>query len=268
MAIHPTALVGSKAELAEDVSVGAYSIIEDGVRIGAATVIGNRVSIMGNTELGRRNRVWDGAVLGAPPQDHNHKGEPTRLLIGDDNDIRECVTLNTGTVKGGGATIVGDRNFLMACSHVAHDCCLEDDVTLVNGALLGGHVKVEQYAVLSGNAGVHHYARIGRLAFVGGSTGVTQDVPPFMMVDGHRAYPRRVNVVGLKRAGMTSERIEAIMDAFRRLYRSRRSLRIVVAEMSERDDLTPDVLYLVEFLRQSGLNKKGRYLESMRPDVD
>ena len=266
MALHPTALISPKAELAEDVTVGAYSVIGDHVRIGAGTWIGNRVSLVGNMEVGRRCRIWDGAVLGAPPQDYDFHDDPTRLVIGDENVVREHVTINVGTLKGGGVTLIGNRNFFMACSHVAHDCCIEDDVVLTNGVLLAGHVKVESHVILSGNAGVHHYARIGRLAFVGGNTGVTQDVPPFMMVDGHRAYPRRVNIIGLKRAGMDPDGVDAIQEAFRLLYRSRRSRRDVIQEMIERDDLTPEVQYLVEFLRQSQMDKRGRYLETMRAE--
>ena len=193
MQIHKTALVHRNAELADDVVVGAYSVIDEHVRIGEGTQIGNRVTVTGNTVIGKRNRVHDGAVIGSPPQDLTYAGDTTSLVIGDDNTIREYVTANVGTVKGGGATIIGNRNFLMACSHVAHDCLLEDDILMANGVLLGGHVKVECGVFCSGCAGVHHYARIGRLAFVGGNTGVTQDVPPYMMVDGHRAFPRRTD---------------------------------------------------------------------------
>jgi len=264
MQIHETAQVHPAAELAADVTVGAYTVIGEHVRIGAGSVIGNRVTIVGHTSLGRRNRVYDGTVLGSPPQDLSYADEPTSLLIGDRNEIREYVTAHVGTVKGGGVTIVGNRNFIMACCHVAHDCMLEDDIIMANGVLLGGHVKVESGVFFSGAAAVHHYGRIGRLAFVGSSTGVFQDVPPFMMVDGHRAFPRRVNVVGLKRHGFDGERVAAVQDAFRLLFRSRRSRKDVLDQMSQRDDLTEDVAYLVQFLQQSAMDKNGRYLETAR----
>lgn len=266
MRTHNAALVSPKAELADDVEVGAYSVIGDDVRIGAGTRIGNRVTIMGNTQIGRRNRVWDGAVIGSPPQDHTFGGEPTGVIVGDENKIREFVTINSGTMKGGGVTIVGSHNYMMACSHVGHDCCLEDHITMTNCVLLGGHVNVQRGVFFSGGAAVHHYVRVGRLAFVGGNTGCAQDVPPFMMVDGHRAFPRRVNVVGLKRDGFTPERIEAVVSAFRQIYRSRESRQGVLTQLAERDDLTPDVRELVEFLRQKGQHNKGRFLESMRSD--
>ena len=268
MRIHDTALVDPKAELAGDVEVGAFTVIGEGVRIGAGSVIGNRVTIMGNARLGERNRVWDGAVIGSPPQDYSHASEPTGVVLGDGNTIREYVTINAGTMKGGAVTIVGNSNYLMACSHVGHDCCLEDNITLANGVLLGGHVKVARGCFLSGCAAVHHYARIGRLAFVGGNTGVAQDVPPFMMVDGHRAFPRRVNVVGLKRDGLPQERIDAVVAAFRRLYRSRSSRYGVLMQLLARDDLTPEVRELVEFLRETSLHNKGRYLETTRANAE
>lgn len=264
MRIHPAALVDPKAELDDDVEIGAFSVIGKDVRIGRGCVIGNRVTIMGNVRMGERNRVWDGAVIGSPPQDHSHRSEATGVALGDENTIRECVTINAGTIKGGAVTILGNHNYLMACSHVGHDCCLEDNITMANGVLLGGHVQIARGCFLSGCAAVHHYARIGRLAFVGGNTGVAQDVPPFMMVDGHRAFPRRVNVVGLKRDGFPPERIDAIVSAFRRLYRSRCSRYGVLMQLLARDDLTPEVRELVEFLRETSLDKKGRYLETMR----
>ena len=267
MQIHETSQVHPKAELADDVSVGAYCVIGEHVRIGPGNVIGNRVTIVGQTTIGARNRIYDGAVLGTGPQDLHYRDEPTCLVVGDGNNIRECVTANTGTLKGGGVTIVGNRNYLMACSHVAHDCVLEDDIIMANCVLLGGHVKVECGVFLSGGAAVHLYARIGRLAFIGGSTGVAQDIPPFMMADGHRAFPRRVNVVGLKRHGFDADRLAAVQDAFRLLYRSRSGRGGVLKEMSARKDLTPDVAYLVEFLQQSSLDKSGRYLESARADA-
>jgi len=268
MAIHPAALIDPTAELGAGVEVGAYSVIGAGARIGEGTIIGNRVTIMDRVEIGRRNRVWDGAVLGGPPQDFSYRGESTSLLIGDENVIRECVTINAGTIKGGGATIIGSRNYFMACSHVGHDCCLEDNITMTNGVMLGGHVKVERGVLISGAAGVHHFVRIGRLAFVGALTGCTQDVPPFMMVDGHRAFPRRVNVVGLKRDGFSPERVEAVEEAFRELYRSRQSRHAVLEQMSRRSDLTADVQYLLGFLRDMSQHAKGRYLETLRPGAE
>jgi len=267
LAIDRTARIHPKAELASDVSVGAYTVIDQHVRIGPGTAIGNHVTITGHTQIGNNNRIFHGAVLGSEPQDLKHGGDPTRLILGDDNVLREYTTINAGTKEGGGVTIIGNRNFLMACSHVAHDCVLEDQITMANAVLLGGHVKIEHGASISGGVAIHHFAMIGTLAFVHGVTGIVQDVPPYMVVDGSR-NPRKLNLVGLRRAGIPEERINALEEAFRLIYRSGRiSKEQALAELESRMGLTEEVRNLIDFLRKSGKGKKGRFLESARLDA-
>lgn len=264
MPIDRSARIHRKAELDSSVSVGAYTVIDEHVRIGAGTTVGNSVTISGSTEIGGNNQVFHGAVLGTAPQDLKYKGEPTRLVVGDGNVIREYVTINRGTESGGGVTIVGNHNYIMACAHVAHDCVLADHIIMANGTLLAGHVKVEDHVIFSGAAAVHHFATIGKHAFVSGHTGVAQDVPPFMLVDGVRGRARRVNVVGLRRCGLTEESIAALNEAFRVIYRSKLSRQQAFQVLESRGHLDEQVRYLIDFLRRMEKGRKGRYLEGMR----
>ncbi|HHT9153285.1 MAG TPA: acyl-ACP--UDP-N-acetylglucosamine O-acyltransferase, partial [Candidatus Hypogeohydataceae bacterium YC40] len=185
--------------------------------------------------------------------------------IGNRNVVRECVTINSGTEVGGGVTRIGDENFFMACSHVAHDCIIEDNVLLANGVLLGGHVKIERNAKLMGLVGVQPFTTIGQYSYVGGLTRIVQDVPPFMMVEGNPARVRHVNVVGLERAGFSQDRIEALKEAFHRLFRPEElKQNKAVEELAEQDGLTPEVRILVNFLRDISKGKSGRYREILR----
>jgi len=264
MPIDRSAKVHPRAELDGSVTVGANSVIDEHARIGPNCFIGNNVTVTGYTEIGADTQVYHNAVIGTPPQDLKYTGEPTRLVIGAENVIREGVTINTGTEAGGSVTIIGSRNFLMACSHVAHDCVLGDEIVMANGVLLAGHVKVEDHVVFSGAAAVHHFASIGKFAFVGGLTRIVQDVPPFMMVDGARSLPRRVNVIGLRRNGMSDERIAAIEHAFRVIYRAKLSRKQAFDRLEKEGRTTEDVQYLIDFLRRTEKGKKGRYLEGFR----
>jgi len=266
MAIHRTAQVHRKAEIGQNVEIGAFTVIGEHVRIGDGTRIGNNCTIVGHTEIGKRNIIYHNVVLGTPPQDLAYAGMETRLIIGDDNVFREFVTVNIGTGKGGAVTIIGNRNYLMACSHVAHDCELEDDIIFANGTLLGGHVKVESGVVTSGCAAVHHFITIGTMAFIGGLTGIVQDVPPYMMVEGDDPTPRRVNSRRMKRLGVSDEAIAAVEEAFRLIYRSKRVRAEVLRELAARKDLVPEVQRLVRFLQDMSEGKKGRYLESVREE--
>ncbi len=266
MNIHPTAQVHPSAELGEDIEIGAFSIIDEHVRIGDGTVIKNNVTITGHTSLGKENKVYPGASLGTEPQDLKHRGEETRLEIGDHNVIRECVTINTGTAAGGGLTRVGSNNLFMACSHVAHDCEIEDGVLMANNVLLGGHVKVENHARLMGLVGVQPFTTIGQYAYVGGLTRIVQDVPPFMLVEGNPSRVRQVNVVGLERSGFSHEQIEPIKEAFYKIFRQSETLdqSRVLEELERQDGLTPEVRTLVNFMRNTMKGKFGRYREILR----
>ncbi|MFN3466087.1 MAG: acyl-ACP--UDP-N-acetylglucosamine O-acyltransferase [Candidatus Brocadiales bacterium] len=265
MKIHPTAQIHPGAELGKEVEVGAHSFIDKHVKIGDGTIIRNNVTITGNTTMGKGNLVFPGACLGAEPQDLKYYGEETQLIMGERNIVRECVTVNSGTGAGGGVTCIGNDNFFMACSHVAHDCIIEDNVLLANGVLLGGHVKIECYAKLMGLVGVQPFVTIGKYSYVGGLTRIVQDVPPFMLVEGNPARVRQVNVIGLERAGFSPERIEALKEAFHRLFRPESlNQNKVLEELAEQNGLAPEVKTLVSFLRDSSRGKFGRYREILR----
>lgn len=262
--IDPTARVHQAAVIADDVVIGPYSIIGEHVRIGPATVIESHCVIAGRTEIGRSNHIHHHVSLGTPPQDHSYRGEPTRLLIGDENHIREFVTINTGTIKGGGITIVGNQNMLMACSHVAHDCLVGDRTVIANCALLAGHVKVEDGCVLSGLVAVHHFVTLGTISMIGGLTGAAHDVPPYMMMLTDHRTPRGVNVVGMKRNGYSDSEIKSVRRAFRLLYRGKITRHEAIRELENSGHMTRPVTRLVAFLKRVELGQAGRFLETTR----
>lgn len=222
--IHPTALVDPKAELADDVEVGPYSIIGPSVTIGAATAIGAHVVVEGKTTIGARNRILQFNSVGSAPQDKKYRGEPTELVIGDDNLLREFGTYNTGTVQGGGVTRIGDDNWLMAYVHVAHDCLVGSHTIFANKAQLAGHVEIHDWVILGGNVDVYQFVRVGAHAMIGADVLVTLDVPPFSMIGGEPPGPRGINVEGLKRRGFAPEVVSAVRQAHRTLYRQGLSL--------------------------------------------
>ena len=263
--IHPTAVIAPGAELGEEVTIGPHTVIGPNVRIGDGTRIGPQVVIDGVTTLGQGNSILGQANIGGAPQDKSYEGEPTFLEVGDGNTIREFVTINRGTVKGGGVTRIGNDCLLMACSHVAHDCVLGDGVIFGNNALLAGHVCVEDGAIISGAAAAHQFVTIGRNAYVGGLTRVIQDVPPFMVLEGHPSRIRKVNVIGLERAGFSSEETAELRQAFRRIYRSGEPRHRVLSEL-EAEEVGPWVVELVAALRRTELGLKGRYRESLREE--
>lgn len=263
--IHTTAVIAPGAELGSDVTIGPYSVIGPGVKIGDGTVIGPQVVIDGVTSIGRNNRFLGQANIGGAPQDLSYEDEPTQLWIGDGNTVREFVTINRGTIKGGGVTRVGDGCLLMACSHVAHDCVIEDGVQLGNNVLLAGHVAVLRNAIVNGAAAAHQFVTIGRNAYVGGLTRVIQDVPPFMILEGHPARVRKLNVIGLERAGLPPEEIQELRMAFRRLFRAEESRSRVIAR-AEQEFKGTLVRELLQALRNTELGLKGRYRETLRDE--
>lgn len=262
--IHPTAIVSPKARLAKDVEVGPYAVVGDEVEIGAGTVLMSHAVLLGPSVLGADNRVHPHAVLGGDPQDLKYKGGRTTLVVGDRNHFREGVTVNRGTEVGGGVTRIGNGNLFMSASHVAHDCQLGDGIIMANGVLLAGHVKVESHVHLMGLAAVHHFASIGQHAFVGGYTPVAQDVPPFMMVNGIPPRVRGVNTVGLSRHGFSSERIQVLKDAHRRLYRSGALRGEAIESLLQDHGDNPDVRALMDFLKAADRGKHGRAREALR----
>jgi UDP-N-acetylglucosamine acyltransferase len=218
--IHSTAIVAADAKLASDVEIGPYSIIGPEVAIGEATVIGAHVVIAARTTLGRRNRVFQFASLGEIPQDRKYDGQPTRTVIGDDNVIREYVTIHAGTTQDRGVTTIGNGNWLLAYSHIAHDCVVGNETTFSNNAQLAGHVIIEDHAALGGFVGVHQFCRVGAHAFIAAGSIVLQDVPPYVTAAGYPAKPHGTNNEGLRRRGFTPEDLVAIKRAYKTLYRS------------------------------------------------
>lgn len=218
-AIHPTALIDPAAELAEDVTVGPYTVIGSHVRLGRGCVIGAHCVIEGRTTLGENNRVFQFASVGAAPQDKKYAGEPTRLEIGSGNTIREFVTINVGTVQDEGVTRVGDDNWIMAYVHIAHDCQVGSHTILANSVQLAGHVQVGDWAVLGGLTGVHQFVRIGAHAMAGFQTRLAQDLPPFITAAGIPAAAQGINAEGLRRRGFSAERVAFIKRIYRLLYR-------------------------------------------------
>ena len=218
--VHPTALVDAKAELHESVDVGPYAVIGAHVRIGAGSTIGAHCVIDGRTTIGSDNRIHAFCSLGGVPQDKKYAGEPTELVIGDRNTVREFCTFNTGTAQDQGVTRVGSDNWIMAYVHVAHDCRVGDQTVLANNATLAGHVHVGDWTIVGGLTGIHQFVKIGAHAMLGFASAVTQDVPPFMLVDGNPLAVRGVNVEGLKRRGFGPARIAAVRQMHRLLYRS------------------------------------------------
>jgi UDP-N-acetylglucosamine acyltransferase len=248
MAIHPTAVVDRHAELHGSVEVGPFAVIGPKVKIGARTRIGPHAVIEGDTSIGEGNVIFQFAALGAIPQDLKYAGEPTRLQIGNANQIREFATVHIGTAGGGGVTRIGDRCLLMANSHVAHDVQLGNDCILANSVALAGHVSVEDHVIFGGLAAVHQFTRIGRLAFVSGGAMVTQDVPPYLTVQGDRAEVVGINTVGLTRAHFDEHALARVKGAFKIVFRSKMGLREAIAHVKAEYGGNPEIDHLVAFL--------------------
>ncbi|HUD42221.1 MAG TPA: acyl-ACP--UDP-N-acetylglucosamine O-acyltransferase [Dokdonella sp.] len=246
--IHPTAQIDPSAELGEGVSVGAYSIVGGGVVIGAGTWIGPHVVIDAGTRIGRDNRFYQFASVGSDPQDKKFHGEDTRLEIGDRNHIREFVTINRGTGAGGGITRLGSDNWILAYSHIAHDCQVGNHVVFSNNATLAGHVTIGDHVILSGFAGIHQFCRIGAHAFIGMGCLVNGDVPPFVMMADDYGRPRGINAEGLKRRGFTAERIGRIKRAYRTLYVAGTPLAEARQQLAEQARDSEDVAALLAFI--------------------
>ncbi|MBU3567223.1 acyl-ACP--UDP-N-acetylglucosamine O-acyltransferase [Polynucleobacter alcilacus] len=217
--IHASAVIDSKAELASDVEIGPYSVIGPNVKIGAGTKVGSHTVIEGHTTIGIDNHFAHFAAIGGVPQDMKYRGEPTQLVIGDRNTIREFTTIHTGTVQDGGVTRLGNDNWIMAYVHIAHDCQVGNNTIFASNAQIAGHVHVEDWAILGGMSGVHQFVRIGQHAMLGGASALVQDIPPFVMAAGEKASPHGINVEGLKRRGFSSESITALRQAYKVLYK-------------------------------------------------
>lgn len=246
--IHETALVDPKAEIADDVEIGAYSIIGPDVTIGAGSWIGHHVIITGRTTLGRNNRLFHFNSIGEAPQDKKYAGEDTELVIGDDNLIREYCTLNRGTVQDGGVTRIGNDNWIMAYVHIAHDCQLGNHIIMANNASLAGHVTVGDWAILSGFSQIHQFCTIGPHAFISFSSLVNRSVPPYVTVSPEKSKPRGVNTEGLRRRGYTPEQIQNVRRAYRVLYRSGMPLDQAREEIAEMAKEAEELQIVVDFI--------------------
>jgi UDP-N-acetylglucosamine acyltransferase len=250
-AVDPRAIVSPKAEVADGVTIGAYSIIEDGVRIGKGTWIGPHAVIKGPTTIGESNKVFQFASIGDAPQDLKYKGEPTRLEIGDRNVFREFTTMNRGTAQGGAVTSIGSDNLFMAYTHVAHDCRVGNRCVMANYATLAGHVELGDWVIMGGYSGTHQFTKVGAHAFIGNNAAVTRDVPPYVMAVGAPAVPHSINSEGLKRRGFTPEQIRNLKNAFRVLYRADMKLADAVEELRKRVETQPELKIFVDFIGES-----------------
>ncbi|HEX6705481.1 MAG TPA: acyl-ACP--UDP-N-acetylglucosamine O-acyltransferase [Albitalea sp.] len=253
--IHPTAIVEPGAQLGDAVSIGAYSIVRENVRIDEGTSVGPHCVIEGHTTIGRDNRIFQFCSLGAMPQDKKYAGEPTRLEIGDRNTIREFCTFNIGTVQDVGVTRLGDDNWIMAYVHLAHDCQVGSNTIFANNATLGGHVEIGDWVILGGLSGVHQFVKIGPHAMAGFASHVSQDVPPFMMVNGNPLSVHGINAEGLRRRGFTPERIAAVKQMHRLLYRQGHTLaearKAIGAMAPQAPEAAEDIALMASFLDAS-----------------
>ena len=250
-AIHPTAIVDPRARLGAGVRVGPYSVIDGDVEVGEGTSIGTHCVLTGHTTIGRDNRIFHFCSIGEANQDKKYRGEPTRLAIGDRNTIREYCSLSRGTVQGGGATIVGNDNWIMAYCHIAHDCQVGDHTVFANNATLAGHVAIGDHTVLGGFTGVHQFVKVGAHVMAGVSSVVLQDIPPYVTVAGHPCAPHGINSEGLKRRGFTPEALAALKRAYKTLYKSGLTLADAKAELERQSQGSPEVKAIVDFLAAS-----------------
>lgn len=247
--VHPTALVEAGAELADGVTVGPFCVIGASAKLGPGTRLMSHVVIEGVTEMGADNVVHPFAVLGGPPQHTAYKGEPTKLVIGDRNVIREHATMNIGTVNGGGVTQVGSDGFYMIESHVGHDCVVGDHVLLIKQATLGGHCLIGDFAIIGGLAAVHQFTRVGRHAMVGGLAAVVKDVIPYGSVWGNHAHLEGLNLVGLKRRGFSREAINTMRAAYRLLFADEGTFQERLEDTARTYGESPEVMEILDFIR-------------------
>lgn len=251
MGIHETAIVDPEASIADDVEIGPWSMIGPGVTIGPGSWIGPHVIINGRTTIGRNNRIYQFNSIGEAPQDKKYAGEDTELQIGDNNLIREFCTINRGTVQDGGATRIGNDNWIMAYIHIAHDCQLGNNIIMANNASLAGHVTIGDWAILSGFSQIHQFCEIGAHAFISFSSLVNRSVPPYVTVSPEKSHPRGVNTEGLRRRGYSAEQIQNVRRAYRVLYRSGNTLEEARQQIAEMAEKAEELQIMVDFIDQA-----------------
>ena len=246
--IHSTAIVAKSAEVHSDASIGPYCVVGEHVHIGADTELVSHVVVSGHTHIGERNRIFPFAAIGNEPQDLKYHGEASRAMIGDDNTIRENVTINTGTEGGGMETRVGNKNMLMAYVHVAHDCQIGDEVILANCATLAGHIEIADGVIVGGLSAIHQFVRVGRYAMIGGMCGINKDVSPFCLVSGgYRAELTGLNLVGLKRRGFSLQDVKVLKQIYRILLQSNEALTSRIEQARPIADDNPHAMEMLEF---------------------
>ncbi len=251
MDIHPTAIISPQAKLGAGVRVGPYSIIGDNVVIGDHNIVESHVVIEGWTEIGHNNHFYPYTVIGTPPQDIKFKGEKSQVIIGSNNIFREFITVNLGTKGGGGVTTIGDNNYFMAYSHIAHDCKVGSGVIFGNAGTLAGHVEVEDFATVGAFSGVHQHCVVGKYSFIGGYSVITRDVLPYSKAVGNRAKTYGINFIGLRRKGFSSEVIQNIKAAYKILFQSKLNTTQALEKIESELKNSPEVIYLADFIRRS-----------------
>jgi UDP-N-acetylglucosamine acyltransferase len=249
--IHATAIVDSKAEIDDDVHVGPYCVVRAGVKIGRGSRLHSHVVVEGRTTLGQGNTIFPFASVGSIPQDLKYRGEPSELIIGDRNTIREYVSLNPGTTGGGMLTRVGNDNLLMMYCHIAHDCILGNRNVIANGATLGGHVTIQDYVIVGGLVGVHQFVKIGSGAILGAGSMVAKDVPPFCNATGDRARLRGLNLEGLRRRGYEQAKIDALKKAYRIIFQSKKRTSEALQKVRAEIPSSPEIDLLINFIETS-----------------
>ena len=246
--IHNTAIIDPKAKISSGVSIGAFTVIGPNVEIGENTIIQSHVSIIGNTKVGKNNKIYPFASIGNDPQDLKFDGEVTKLKIGDNNKIREYVTVNPGTKGGGGLTKIGNNCLFMVSSHIAHDCLVEDNVILANNVPLGGHAHIEENVIIGGNSAVQQFTRVGKSSMIGGMCGVVRDIIPYAMVHGNRSILQGLNLIGLRRKNIPNKEILVLTEAYKEIFKD--------------ENLTTNLKNLKEEYRKNELvNDVVRFLE-------
>lgn len=265
--ISPMSQVDPQARIGRGVVIGPFCVVGPGVEIGDETVLHSHVVLVGNTTIGSQNRFWPGCVIGGDPQDVSYQDSDTQIVIGDNNIFREGVTVNRGAEKEDGVTRIGNNNMFMANSHVAHNCRIFNNVILVNGVLLGGHVHIHDGAIVSGNSVVHHFSTVGRLSFVSGGCRVPHDIPPFMLAAGSdNPTLKTINIVGMRRAGISETAIDLVREAFRLIYRKNRPLSEVQDHFAQELEgvLPMELSMLLNFIENQRNGKLGRAREALR----
>jgi|TARA_Y100001970_G_scaffold189989_1_gene230975 UDP-N-acetylglucosamine acyltransferase len=247
--IHPTAVISENANIGDNVTIGPFCVVDDNVTIGDGCILKSHVVVRGPTRIGKNNKFFQFSSIGEDCQDKKYAGEPTELVIGDDNEFREGVTVHRGTIQDNSITIIGSRCLLMANAHVAHDCVLGDDIILANNVAVAGHVHIDDFVIVGGAVGIHQFCKIGAHAFLGAGGIILRDVPPFVMVSGQKNIPQGINSEGLKRRGFDKADIMAIKRAYKTIYREGNTLEEAISKLSAQEDNVEGVTVMTAFLK-------------------